>query len=207
MQFDFEHLPALSRYNLLSSLVVPRPIAWVTTRSDNGAVNLAPYSFFNVMGHEPPLVALGILASPSKGLKDTLRNIEEQREFAVSLVTEPLLPAMNLSAGDLPYGVSEAELAEVTLAPGRLIDVPHVRNSNAALECRLLQSLAVSERQRVVLGEVVCMHVADELVLDAAQGFVNVARHAPVARMGGSALYCRSTDRFELERPDDARVR
>lgn len=204
MEFSLDALPAKDRYKLLTSLVVPRPIAWVMTRSMNGRLNAAPFSFFNVMGHDPAVVALGILAHPVKALKDTARNIEATGEFVINLVDEASADAMNATAADLPAGQSELDLIAAALADSTRVDVPRIASSPASLECRLLQTVAVSEKQWVILGSVLAVHVADELVLDAARCHVDIARHAPIGRMGGAGIYARSTDRFELARPDAA---
>jgi flavin reductase (DIM6/NTAB) family NADH-FMN oxidoreductase RutF len=111
---------------------------------------------------------------------------------------------MNATAADLDCGISELALIGLDTAPGLAVRVPRIAACSASLECSLLQSIPVSERQRVILGRVVALHVADELVLDAERGHVNIALHAPIARMGGAGIYARSTDRFELERPDAA---
>ncbi|NMG67027.1 flavin reductase family protein [Azoarcus indigens] len=204
MQISLDRLTEKQRYGLLTSLVVPRPIAWVTTVSPEGTVNAAPFSFFNLMGHDPAVVALGILAHPEKPLKDTARNIERSGEFVVNLVDEHLAAAMNATAVDLAYGSSELALVGLETAPGLAVEVPRITACSASLECRLLQSIPVSEHQRVMLGQVVALHVDDALVQDAERGHVHIALHAPIARMGGAGIYARSSDRFELERPDAA---
>lgn len=204
MEFPFDALTAKDRYKLLTSLVVPRPIAWVTTRALDGSLNAAPFSFFNVMGHDPAVVALGILAHPVKALKDTARNIETTGEFVINLVDEALAPDMNATATDLPAGQSELDLTTVALADSTRVSVPRIASSPASLECRLLQTVPLSEKQWVILGSVLAVHVADALVLDAGRCHLDLARHAPIGRMGGAGIYARSTERFELARPDAA---
>lgn len=204
MKFSFDTLSVKDRYKLLTSLVVPRPIAWVSTCSIDGQINVAPFSFFNIMGHDPAIVALGIMAHPDKPLKDTARNIEATGEFVVNLVDEALAPAMNATAADLPFGVCEIDLERMRTAPSSHVNVPRICASPAALECRQFHSVPMPGKQRIILGEVLAVQVADALVIDHQRCHIDLNRHAPIARMGGAGIYCRSTDRFELDRPDRA---
>ena len=202
MQYDMTSLEARQRYKLLSSLVVPRPIAWVSTLSPNGVVNLAPYSFFNVMGHDPAVVALGILEHPEKSLKDTVRNITEIGRFTVNLVTEELAPLMNQTATDLPYAQSEADMAAVALCPDATNGVPGIASSPVRLECQLIQIISTRTQQKIVLGEILSLYVQDELMIDPSTATIDLDAYAPIARMGGAGLYCRTIDRFTITRPD-----
>ncbi|WP_321367578.1 flavin reductase family protein [uncultured Celeribacter sp.] len=152
MQFDMTTLAARKRYKLLSSLVVPRPIAWVSTLSREGIVNLAPYSFFNVMGHDPAIVALGILEHPEKPLKDTARNITETGRFTVNLVTEALAAQMNQTATDLPYAESEADMAAIAMSPAIANGVPGIAHSPVRLECQLMQTISTRTSQKSFWG-------------------------------------------------------
>ncbi|WP_417268365.1 flavin reductase family protein [Celeribacter baekdonensis] len=202
MQYDMTSLEARKRYKLLSSLVVPRPIAWVSTLSPNGVVNLAPYSFFNVMGHDPAVVALGILEHPEKSLKDTVRNITEIGRFTVNLVTEELAPLMNQTATDLPYAQSEADMAAVALCPAATNGVPGIASSPVRLECQLMQIISTRTQQKIVLGEILSLYVQDELMIDPSTATIDLDAYAPIARMGGAGLYCRTMDRFNISRAD-----
>ena len=202
MQFDMTSLEARKRYKLLSSLVVPRPIAWVSTLSPEGIVNLAPYSFFNVMGHDPAIMALGILEHPEKPLKDTVRNIVETERFTVNLVTEALSAQMNRTATDLPYAESEADMAAIAMTPAAANGVPGIAQSPVRLECQLMQIISTRTSQKIVLGDILTLHVEDALVLDPETARINLEAHLPIARMGGAGLYCRTGDRFTLARPD-----
>ena len=202
MQFDMTSLEARKRYKLLSSLVVPRPIAWVSTLSPEGIVNLAPYSFFNVMGHDPAIMALGILEHPEKPLKDTVRNIVETERFTVNLVTEALATQMNRTATDLPYAESEADMAAIAMSPATANGVPGIAQSPVRLECQLMQIISTRTSQKIVLGDILTLHVEDALVLDPETARIDLEAHLPIARMGGAGLYCRTGDRFTLARPD-----
>ena len=118
MDFALPELSPRERYRLLVGLVVPRPIAFITTRGESGAANAAPFSFFNVLGHDPAIVVVSIEARPDGALKDTIRNIERSGEFVVNLVDEALAPAMHQASADYPPGVSEPAATGLTLAPG-----------------------------------------------------------------------------------------
>ena len=126
LRFDFAELAATDRYKLLGGLIVPRPIALVTSHSPDGRVNAAPFSFFNVFAEEPPLVVLGLGISPLGGAKDTTLNIRDTGEFVVNLVDEPIAEAMNLCAIDFPPEISEVEVAGLDLAPSEKVAPPRI---------------------------------------------------------------------------------
>jgi flavin reductase (DIM6/NTAB) family NADH-FMN oxidoreductase RutF len=206
MLFDMETLPAQDRYKVLTATVTPRPIAWVTTLSESGVVNAAPFSFFNVMGHEPPTVALGVLAGTGR-LKDTAANILASGEFVVNLVSEANAEAMNVTCIDAPPEVDELALAGLTAQPSRCIAPPRILESPVAFECRVLTSLVTGPRQTIVIGRVVCAHVHNAFVQDAARCYIDTKALRLIARMHGSGGYARSTDLFQLERPSWAEWR
>jgi flavin reductase (DIM6/NTAB) family NADH-FMN oxidoreductase RutF len=200
MLFDMETLPPQDRYKILASSVVPRPIAWVTTRSRAGVVNAAPFSFFNAMGSDPPTVAIGIL--PREGrLKDTATNIVETAEFVVNLVSEDNAEAMNVTCIDAPPDIDELQLARLTPVPSRSVAPPRIGEAPVAFECRVLASLVTGPLQTIVVGRVVCAHVADAFVLDARRCHLDTPALRLIARMHGSGVYARSSDRFEMRRP------
>ena len=164
VSLDPADLQPAEGYRLLTSLVVPRPIAWVGTRGRDGSVNLAPFSFFNAVGDHPPTIMISV-GSRRGQLKDTRRNIEETGVFVVNLVSRDLAEAMNLTSGDWPYGDSEFEHAGLTTLPGDVVDAPRVAQALAALECRLSQVVPVSETQyTMLLGQVVRFHLAEGLL-------------------------------------------
>jgi len=182
-------------YKLLTNLVVPRPIAWVTTRAETGIVNLAPYSFFNAVSSDPPCVVVSIGKRADGTPKDTAANILANREFVVNLVTEDLMGAMNVSAADFPADQSEVSAAQLALAASLRIQVPRLADAQVSLECRLFQSLEIGSNTLVV-GEIVMFHVADTLVGPR----LHIEGFAPVGRLGSPSLYCRTNERFELPR-------
>ncbi|WP_293913431.1 flavin reductase family protein [Deinococcus sp.] len=198
LSFDFAALNAAERYRLLTGVVVPRPIAWVSTLNPDGLVNLAPFSFFGLMGHDPAIVAFAPGNRAGAEPKDTARNIGPGGEFVVNLVSLALAEAMNLSATDFPAGQSEPQRLGIELAPSALVKVPRVALSPASLECREVQTLTIGHT-RIVLGEVLALSIAAEH-LDAEQKYVNTASLDLIARMGGHGGYATGRDAFELGR-------
>ena len=198
MHFGFAELDGRQRYKLLTALVVPRPIALVTTVDAAGVVNAAPYSFFNTFGQEPALVVLGIDRRDPTTSKDTGRNIDGTGEFVVNLVDEDLAEAMNLCAVDFPPGTSEPEVAGLELRPSRRVRPPRLARAPAALECRLFTLMRIGAQRELVIGEVVGAYVRDGL-LDPERLRIDYERYRPVGRLCGD-LYCRTGERFALPR-------
>jgi flavin reductase (DIM6/NTAB) family NADH-FMN oxidoreductase RutF len=181
-QADFTVLPAQDRYKLLCALVVPRPIALVTTLGPGGIVNAAPFSFFNVFAEAPPLIVLGLQSRPDGSPKDTSAHIRDIGSFTVNLVDEGLAERMNVCAVDFPPGTSELDAAGLTALPGVSIPVPRIAEAAASLECRHYQTLQVSLERRLCLGEVVYLHARAGIV-DPARMYVNLDVYRPVARL------------------------
>jgi flavin reductase (DIM6/NTAB) family NADH-FMN oxidoreductase RutF len=198
MRFDLAELSAADRYKLLGGLIVPRPIALVTTRSADGRSNAAPFSFFNVFAEEPPLIVLGLGISPSGGAKDTTVNIRDTGEFVVNLVDEAIAEAMNLCAIDFPPEVDEIEVAGLALAPSDKVAPPRIARAPVSLECRRYLTLQPARERYLVLGRVVMAHVRDG-VLDPATLRVDRDAYAPIGRLFGGG-YVRTHDRFEMPR-------
>jgi flavin reductase (DIM6/NTAB) family NADH-FMN oxidoreductase RutF len=192
---------ARANYHFLTSAVVPRPIAWVTTVDPaSGVVNAAPFSWFNAVCADPPMVMLAILERAPGVPKDTVRNLRATGEFVVNVSPKALAEQMVQTSGDYPPEVSEVHVAGLATAPSRKVRPPRLAASPVHLECRLAQEIPLGRTQKVslVLGEVV--HIgADDAVLDA-RGNVDPARLAVVARLGGSEYV--DTERFfTLKRP------
>ena len=170
-----------------NAIVGPRPIGWISTRSASGAVNLAPYSFFNAFNYTPPIVGFA-----SIGYKDTVRNAEQTGEFAWNLVTRPLAEAMNQTCASVPPEVNEFTLAGMTPVASRLIAVPRVMESPVSFECRCTQIVQLQGANGdkvptwLVLGEVVAVHIAQALLKD---GIYDTAAAGHVLRGGGPADY------------------
>lgn len=191
-------------YKLLIGSVVPRPIAFVSTLSASGVRNLAPFSFFNVVCANPPIVGFTTSIRASGGAlnprKDTLRNIEETREFVVNIVSEDFAEAMNACSGDYPPDVDEFEASGLTPLPSELVQPARVKEARVQMECRLHQIIPVSDRPlggSLILGEVIRFHVDPAIVSDFR---IDPSGLRAIGRMGGNG-YARTTDRFDLVRP------
>ncbi len=182
-------------------MVTPRPIAWVTTVDGQGRVNLAPFSFFNAFGANPPIVVFSPTLRRNRTKKDTLRNLEVVDEFVLNAATEDLARQVNQTSKELPFGESEAEYSGLTLKPSIKVRPPRVAESPVHLECRVRQFVSIGDgpiAANLVIGEVLLIHI-EESVLDSA-GRVDPKKLRTIARLGGD-FYCRSTELFEMERP------
>lgn len=194
-------------YNIILSSVVPRPIAWVSTIDGSGQPNLAPFSFFNCVCVDPPLLAFAPgLRSPKETSavhgepKDTLRNVRETKEFVVNVVTYGLREPMNLTSGEYDRYVNEFELARVTPAASQIVRPPRVAESPVSFECKLYQIVDFSTAptsSSLVIGEVVAIHIDDAHLKD---GRIDRDSLDMIGRMGG-AQYTRTADRLEMVRP------
>lgn len=199
--YDLASGPQLP-HSPLNAIIAPRPIGWMSTRSTGGVLNLAPYSFFNAFHYTPPLIGFA-----SNGAKDTVKNAEETQEFCWNLVSRDLAEAMNTTSAAVPEGVDEFELAGLTPARSRIVDVPHVAEAKVVFECRTTQVVSLQDAAgrhtgtRMAFGEVVGLHIEDDLLLD---GVYQTARADPVLRAGGPTAYftIREEDRFDLRRPE-----
>lgn len=208
MQFDMRVLPLAQRYKILSATITPRPIAWVTSLSADGVLNAAPYSFFNCVGVEPPVLVLGLLRDfATRAMKDTATNIHATREFTVSLVCEEDVAAMNECSAAVPRHLSEVDYAGLATAPSHAVAPPRIATAPAAFECRVLEIIDMP-MQSVVLGEVLHAHVADAFVSDPDRLYFDTPAMHLVGRTHGSGWYARTTDQFAVERPayDPARL-
>jgi len=199
MELDLETTHSDRSYAILASLVVPRPIAWVTTVSEAGEVNAAPFSFFNVLGANPPIVGFCPGDREPGVPKDTARNIRGNHEFVVNLVDEGMAEAMNVTAATLPYGENELERAGLKTVASSVIRPPRIEGAPAALECTEWGTLQIGEN-RLIIGMVKRVHLRDELFDVSTQRVVSEKFHA-VGRMSSPHWYCRTTDRFEMKRP------
>ncbi|NKB64316.1 MAG: flavin reductase family protein [Gammaproteobacteria bacterium] len=200
MRYDLSQIEKGIAYKLLAATITPRPIAWIVTKAANGSLNAAPYSFFNAMGSAPPTVAIGLLADPNRGFKDTARNILDTGEFVVNLVPERLVERMNITALNAPSGIDELELAQLETSPSKHIAPPRITDSPVSFECKSLSAVVTGPQQTVVIGEVLAIHVDDSYLLDAEKAYVDTPKLDLVARSYGSE-YIRTKDRFSLDRP------
>jgi len=199
-------LPGRQAYRLLVDCVVPRPIAWVTTMDEQGRVNLAPFSFFQAVGADPPSIIVSIGRHRDGEFKDTGVNALATGELVVNVVTDELAEAMNTTAGEHAFGVDEMKLAGLTTSPSRVVAPPRVAESPVSLECRVSQRVPIgregSENQYLVLVcEVVAFHVRDDMYDD---GRIDPRLLHPLGRLGGNA-YSHPGEIFEMERPPSTR--
>jgi flavin reductase (DIM6/NTAB) family NADH-FMN oxidoreductase RutF len=199
MELDLEGAYADRAYPILASLVTPRPIAWVTTLGPDGVVNAAPFSFFNVLGAEPPIVGFAPGDRDDGTPKDTARNIRLTQEFVVNLVDESVAEAMNRTAASLPYGVSEIAHAGLTTLASSVVRPPRIAEAPASLECTEWGTLQIGGN-RLVIGVVKRVHLRDEFFEPEKQRVRGDRLHL-IGRMAAPHWYCRTRDRFEMIRP------
>ena len=200
MQFDFAAISAKDRYKLMVSTILPRPIAWVVTQSAAGLVNAAPYSFFNGVGGDPPLISISIEGRDDGSRKDTSVNIRESGQFVVNLVSDAIARDMVVTAIDFAPDVSEVAEARLTTTPSALVRPPRIAESPVAFECELYQVVELPHRRDLVIGRILYMHVADEAVQDVERCYIDTPNRDRVGRMHGGGWYSRTRDRFEIPR-------
>ena len=186
----------------LNAIVAPRPIGWISTRGSSGALNLAPYSFFNAFNYHPPIIGFA-----SVGAKDSLRNARETGEFVWNLATRDLAERMNATSAPVAYEVDEFGLSGLTVAPSRLVAVPRVAESPVNFECKVTEIIQLKDRYHapvptwLVLGEVIAVHIDRALLKD---GVYDTAAAHPILRAGKMGDYAeiRPDAMFEMRRPD-----
>lgn len=200
MHFASKDISPATAYKLLSSTILPRPIAFVTSVNAAGQTNAAPFSFFNAVGYAPPVVVLGFTPNADGTQKDTPNNILETREFVVNLVDEPLAAQMNICAATLPADVDEIVLAELETIPSLAIGPPRLMASPVSFECKYFNDMPLSGGGRIIVGEVMHFHLRDDTVSSLDPLRIDLNKLAPISRLSGSK-YGRITDQFEIERP------
>ena len=201
MHIDVASSSPIEVYGFLVSLVTPRPIGWVSSIDAEGRVNLAPFSFYNAFGANPPVVVFSPTIRRNGTKKDTLLNVEATGEFVLNAAVESLSEAINATSAEIAHGESEADLANLTLLPSLIVKPPRIAESPAHLECRLRQVVPVGDgpmAANLVIGEVVAIHV-DDAMLDES-GRVDPRKLKTIARLGGD-WYCRTSDLFTMKRP------
>jgi flavin reductase (DIM6/NTAB) family NADH-FMN oxidoreductase RutF len=199
MQYDFSELKPLDRHKLLSSTITPRPIAWVTTISDTGILNAAPFSYFNVFGEDPPVVGFSVIDRSPQDRKDTGHNIRASGEFVVNLVDEDHVVQMNVTAAEYGPEVDEFTAAGLTAVASVSVAPPRIGESPVSFECALHSIVPLGKARSLILGSVKVMHIKDEMLIDPDQFYVDTQRLHLVARAQGN-FYIRSRDAFELRR-------
>lgn len=201
MLFDMSTLAPQSCYKILTATVTPRPIAWVSSQSSNGTVNVAPFSFFNIMGHNPPTVTLGLLQKDNGKHKDTTQNILETGEFVINLVPFHLAEAMNQTCANVASEVNEFELAGLTEVASIAVAPPRILESPVAFECKTLQAIETGPGQFVIIGKIFYAHIDDQFIQSVERLHIDACAMDLVARMHGSGWYSTVRDRFQLKRP------
>ena len=196
MDLKLSELQALERYKLLIGLVIPRPIAWISTWSENGVGNCAPFSFFNVFSEDPPLCVIGINPRKDGAMKHSLKNIRRTREFVVNLVDEATANAMHVSSYEFPEDVSEFKKAGLTTARAKLVKHPRIAEAAACLECRVERILEISGTRELVLGEILLVHARDGII-DPQTKRISEEHYRPIGRLFADR-YCTTRQRFNL---------
>ncbi|WP_429844028.1 flavin reductase family protein [Brevibacillus sp. FIR094] len=199
MEIAINEIERQEKYKLLIGCIVPRPIAWVTSLGEGGIVNAAPFSYFNVASIEPMMVSVAVMRKPGSVPKDTARNIMQTGEFVVNMVDIHNVDAVNQTSADYPPEISEVEAVGLEVAPSVLVKVPRLRASRIHFECKLHQivELGSPTTSDLIIGEVVHVHVADELYH---AGRIDAAAFAPVSRLAGHT-YATLGELFDRPRP------
>jgi flavin reductase (DIM6/NTAB) family NADH-FMN oxidoreductase RutF len=199
VSFDFRALSARDKYKLLIGTVVPRPIALVTTIDTNGRINAAPFSFFNCLSADPPILALGVENHPDMRFKDTGLNIRLTEVFTVNIVSHAIAEAMHICSVSFPPEHDELKAAGLTAMPGKTVASPWIKEAPAAFECRRHVTLEIGKSRQIILGEILFAHYHSDVV-DADRLHIDPAKLDAIARLGGNT--CSTIrDRFEMTTP------
>ncbi len=198
--FDLAAMGKGDVYKLLASVILPRPIAWVVSKSMAGEINAAPFSFFNILSSDPPLVAISFSSAPDREGKDSLAFIRERGQFVVNMVPEELAEAMNTTATNAPRGTDETQLAGLELAASEVVSVPRIAASPVALECTLFETLQPGGSSTILLGKIVYVHVRTSAFEDLERLHIDPAQLRLIGRMHGGGGYCTTRDVFYIDR-------
>jgi flavin reductase (DIM6/NTAB) family NADH-FMN oxidoreductase RutF len=201
MDIDFSQITEYQRYKLMASLIIPRPIALITTVGEDGTVNAAPFSMFNMLGEEPPIVMVSINRLTDGALKDTAANIAREKEFVVHISDEAMAEQMHRCGERHPANVSELEVVGLHTAPSKVVKPPRIVEAPVAFECTLWETLETASRQ-IFIGQVRSLHARDGLI-DTEKWRVRLQDYFPVARFGAS-YYINTRERFSLDAPAPA---
>lgn len=200
MFIDFASIDPKEQYKLLVSTITPRPIAWVVTQNKQGQLNAAPYSFFNALSGDPPILGIGMGSHQPGRPKDSRVNIEQTGQFVVNLVSEENAEAMNVTAIEFDYEVDELAQAGLTTIPSKQVKPPRIAESPVAFECELVQIVELGPSRGLVLGRVLSMHIRDEAMIDPIKHYVDTPKLKLIGRMHGAGWYVRSSDLFKMDR-------
>jgi len=196
MKLDLANADRKQIYSLLCGLIAPRPIAWITSLNTARQLNAAPFSAFNYVGMDPPIVAVGIANQPGPGSipKQTAQNIRSTGEFVVNVVNEAVAETMNFTAIDFPPEIKALEIAALKTEPSLIVKVPRIAAAPASLECREVMTLEIG-RNRIILGQVVAIYVKDEFIDQTGRYILAEELHA-IGRMNGLGAYVKTRDAF-----------
>jgi flavin reductase (DIM6/NTAB) family NADH-FMN oxidoreductase RutF len=197
--FDFRTLSARDRYKLMIGTVVPRPIALVTTVDPDGRINAAPFSFFNCLSADPPILAIGVENHPDMSFKDTARNVRLTEVFTVNIVSHAIAEAMHVCAVPFAAGQDELTAANLTAMPGAVVASPWIKEAPAAFECRRHVTLELGKSRQIILGEIVYAHYQSDII-DVDRMRIDPAKLDAIARLGGDTC-ATIRDRFEMPTP------
>ncbi|MEJ8572014.1 flavin reductase family protein [Microbaculum marinum] len=200
MEFDLSELKGTDCSKLLNSTTVPRPIGWLVTMDAEGRTNAAPFSYFNVMSPNPPMVCVGISSRADDIHKDSAANILATKQFVVNFVNYENRHKMNVGGADFGPGISELEKAGLTPAPSTKIAPPRIAESPAGYECELAHTVELGNSRYIFVGRVLVVHIQDEMMLDAERLYVDTPKLDLIGRMHGGGWYARTTDLFEMPR-------
>ncbi|SFD79241.1 flavin reductase family protein [Roseivivax sediminis] len=201
---NFADLTPREAYKVMIGTVVPRPIAWVTTVSPEGVVNAAPYSFFNCLSADPPILALGVENKPDRSFKDTAWNIRMTECFTVNIVDRANVEAMSVTAAGFAPDVDELEMAGLTAVPGVDVASPRIAEAPVAFECRRYLGIEVSSAREIILGKIVMAHVREDII-DLETYYSDHEKLDALGRMGGIG-YAGTKDYFDLATPSASEV-
>src|SRR5574343_461976 len=200
MQFDPSKISGSDTYKLLTGVIIPRPIGWISSVSPNGEYNLAPFSFFNAVGEDPPHVMFSTVRTGNKN-KDTLNNVLATKQFVVNMVTEDLVEKMNTTAQVIPSDESEFDLAGLTPIDSVKIKVPRVKECLVTLECEMVHHYFLEDHKNggacIIIGKVLLFHVDEKVLLEGTK--INMDIYKPVARLAGSN-YSKLGEIFSIKR-------
>ncbi|MBY5567778.1 flavin reductase family protein [Rhizobium leguminosarum] len=199
VSFDFQQLTERQRYKLMIGTIIPRPIALVTTVDENGRINAAPFSFFNCLSADPPILAIGVENNADMSFKDTGHNIRMTEVFTVNIVSFAIAEAMHVCGAKYPRGVDELKEAGLTAMPGEKVASPFIAEAPAAFECKRHVTLELGRSRQIVMGEIVYAHYRDGVV-DPERLHVDPAAVDAIARLGGDTC-ATIRDRFEMLTP------
>ena len=200
MEIDIKDLEPSMIYKLMISSIVPRPIAWVSTISKDGVLNIAPFSYYAGVSSVPPLIMISIGKKETKEKKDTWQNIEETGEFVINTVAKELVDKMNITSLPFEREIDEFEKAGLTPIPSDVVKAPRIKESPINIECKKFEIIEIG-KMGMILGEIIKFHIKDELINE--KGYIDTTKLEIVGRLGG-ANYCLITkeNTFQLKKPD-----